>query len=79
MKRHIINITGFALMAIASAIGLTSNLLTLLNQDSLVDSVWLKWQIIIFVIAFAFTLGLSIYLMVVWILRMVSDRKINKE
>jgi hypothetical protein len=79
MKRHIINITGFALMAIASAIGLTSNLLTLFNQDSLVGSVWLKWQIIIFVAAFAFTLGLSIYLMVVWILRMVNDRKINKE
>jgi hypothetical protein len=79
MKRHIINIVGFTLMVIASAIGLASNILTLTNQDSLIDSVWQTWQIIIFVLAFVFTLGLSLFFLTIWIIRLIKDIKIKKE
>jgi len=66
-------------MVIASAIGLASNILTLTNQDSLIDSVWQTWQIIIFVLAFVFTLGLSLFFLTIWIIRLIKDIKIKKE
>ncbi len=79
MKRKILNVIGFGLMSFASLLGLVSNIVTLINHVSVVNSVWEVWQLGIFALAFAITFGLSFFLLIVWILRIIHDHKINKE
>jgi hypothetical protein len=79
MRKHIINVSGYILLAIASMIGVIANLLTLINFDSEIHSIWIKWQAIVFVAVLGILFILAVYFIVVWLIRLIQDIKINRE
>ena len=79
MRKHIINVTGYSLLAIASFIVITANIMTLINFDVDTHSIWIKWQAIVFISVLGLLLILAIYFMVIWIIRLIQDVKINRE
>ncbi len=79
MRKHIINVSGYILLAIASLIGVVANVLTLINYNSEVNSVWIKWQAIVFVAVLGVLFILAIYFIVIWVIRLIQDIKINRE
>jgi hypothetical protein len=79
MRKHIINVSGYILLAIASMIGVIANLLTLINFDSEIHSIWIKWQAIVFVAVLSILFILAVYFIVVWLIRLIQDIKINRE
>lgn len=79
MRKHFINVSGYILLAIASLIGVVANVLTLINYNSEVNSVWIKWQAIVFVAVLGVLFILAIYFIVIWVIRLIQDIKINRE
>ena len=79
MRKHIINVTGYILLAIASIIGIAANIMTLINFDVETHSIWIKWQAIVFIAVMVLLLILAIYFLVIWIIRLIQDVKINRE
>ena len=79
MRKHIINVVGFVLLAIATIIGILANVMTLINFDSEVNTVWEKWQAIVFIAVLTLLFFLAIYFIVIWSIRLIQDIKIKKE
>jgi len=79
MRKHIINVAGFVLLAIATIIGILANVMTLINFDSEVNTVWEKWQAIVFIAVLTLLFFLAIYFIVIWSIRLIQDIKIKKE
>ena len=79
MRKHIINVAGFVLLAIATVIGILANILILINFDTAVNTIWEKWQAIVFIAVLTLLFILAIYFIVIWVIRLIQDIKINKK
>ncbi len=79
MRKHIINVAGFVLLAIATVIGILANILILINFDTEINTIWEKWQAIVFIAVLTLLFILAIYFIVIWVIRLIQDIKINKK
>ncbi|MFH0993210.1 MAG: hypothetical protein V1761_02550 [bacterium] len=78
MTKKIIFVIGYLLMAAASGFGLVANLVTLISGAEAGESVWTKPQMIVFVIAFVIIFAICVHMAIIWILRIITDRKIKQ-
>mgnify|MGYP000995749400 CR=1 FL=1 len=79
MKRDIIRLICFVLLLAATVVGIIGNVLTFINFDSAVNTVWEKYQIITFLVVLSLLCLLAIYNIFKEIKQLIQDIKIKKE
>ncbi|GEM_PF-875870 len=79
MKNKIIYLLGYFAVFCLGLFGAISNFITLKKGTYIQNSIWEKWQIISFAIAFSLIALCGLLLFIVRIVRLMTDIKINKE
>ncbi len=79
MKNKIVFLLGYFAVFCLGLFGAIKNFVSLIKGTYVQNSIWEKWQIISFAVAFSLIAFCGLLLFVVRVVRLLIDIKINKE